>query len=152
MFSKELLTDFIKATTTEWLMVNKNGAYSLGTISGSTARIYSSLLTVYHENKRLALLNKLEDSLIIENKRYDLSSQLYPGGVIYPHGYNNIVEFEFTSFPRWRFYINGVILERKYILLENEDTLIAYYRIINSPYEAEKLKIEVRPLVTFKSH
>lgn len=149
---REILNDFMKSTHIEWLMVNKNGSYSLGTVSGSTARVYSALLTIMHENRRISVLNRIEDYLIIENRRYDLSSQLYPGGVIHPTGFNNIVEFELNPYPKWIFTAGGVTIERRYVLHPDEDTFIVEYKIIHSPYESSKLKIELRPLITFKSH
>jgi predicted glycogen debranching enzyme len=47
---------------------------------------------------RLVLLSKLEETLLIDGRRYELSSNQYPG-VIHPQGFHYQIAFQLNPFP-----------------------------------------------------
>src|SRR6476660_1486609 len=76
------------ALSREWLETNGIGGFSSSTIVGLNTRRYHGLLTAATRPPvgRLVLLSKLEEALIIEGRRYELSTNRYPG-VVHPQGF-----------------------------------------------------------------
>ena len=67
--------------TREWLETNGIGGFSSSTISGLNTRRYHGLLTAATKPPvgRFVLLSKLEETLVIDGRRYELSANQYPG-------------------------------------------------------------------------
>src|SRR6266498_3094232 len=76
------------ALSREWLETNGIGGFSSSTITGLNTRRYHGLLTAATKPPvgRLVLLSKLEETLIIDGRRYELSTNQYPGAV-HPQGF-----------------------------------------------------------------
>ena len=73
--------DLDTALSREWLETNGIGGFSSSTVLGLNTRRYHGLLTAATKPPvgRLVLLSKLEETLIIDERRYELSSNQYPG-------------------------------------------------------------------------
>src|SRR2546430_7757225 len=97
------------ATGREWLETNGLGGFSSSTIIGMNTRRYHGLLTAATKPPvgRLLLLAKLEETLLIGGKRYDLSVNRYPGPV-HPQGYRFLKEFRLDPFPIFTYGVDGV--------------------------------------------
>ena len=69
------------ALNREWLETNGLGGFASSTIVGLNTRRYHGLLTAATKPPvgRLVLLSKLEETLIIDGRRYELSTNQYPG-------------------------------------------------------------------------
>src|ERR1043166_5696720 len=74
----------------EWLETNGIGGFSSSTIIGLNTRRYHGLLTAATKPPvgRFVLLSKLEETLLVEGQRYELSANQYPH-VIHPRGFEN---------------------------------------------------------------
>ncbi|HRY28617.1 MAG TPA: amylo-alpha-1,6-glucosidase [Elusimicrobiota bacterium] len=133
----------------EWLETNGRGGYAMGTVAGCNTRRYHGLLTVPLRPpvQRFQVLNRLEESVFINNTRYPLSCQAYPG-VVHPHGYHYLERFRLDPFPVWTYTVSNVRLEKTFFLRYGEDTAVVLYRHLAGP----KIAIETRPLVTCRDH
>ena len=99
-FDRESCRDLKVALTREWLETNGIGGFSSSTISGLNTRRYHGLLTAATKPPvgRLVMLSKLEETLVIDGRRYELSSNQYPG-VIHPQGFQYQTAFRLDPFP-----------------------------------------------------
>src|SRR5262247_555016 len=99
-FDEESCRDLNVALTSEWLETNGIGGFSSATIAGLNTRRYHGLLTAATKPPvgRFVLLSKLEETLVIDGSRYELSSNQYPG-VIHPRGFDYQSDFRIDPFP-----------------------------------------------------
>src|SRR5216110_2449222 len=97
------------AQSREWLETNGIGGFSSSTISGLNTRRYHGLLTAATKPPvgRLVLLSKLEETLIIDGRRFDLATNEYVGAV-HPRGLDFLVGFRLDPFPVFTFECDGV--------------------------------------------
>src|SRR5438552_9635517 len=91
--------DLDAALQREWLETNGLGSFASSTITGLNTRRYHGLLTAATNPPvgRVLLLSKLEETLIVNGKRYDLSANQYPGAV-HPRGFDYLREFRLDPF------------------------------------------------------
>src|SRR5271157_189359 len=93
-FTKETCGDLDAALRREWLETNGLGGFASSTIVGLNTRRYHGLLmaATHPPAGRTLLLSKLEETLVVEGRRYDLSANRYPG-VVHPQGHLLLLEF-----------------------------------------------------------
>src|SRR3989442_7373052 len=98
-FKPEICRDVDAALRREWLETNGLGGFSSSTIVGLNTRRYHGLLTAATKPPvgRFVLLSKLEETLVIDGRRYDLSANQYPGAV-HPQGYRHLQEVRLDPF------------------------------------------------------
>ena len=115
---KDICTDFVAATSREWLETNGIGGYAMGTVSGAGTRRYHSLLTAATRPPlgRIRTVSKFEETLMIGSEKFELSSNQFPGAVN-PYGYKFLTEFRLDPFPIWTYEIEGVVLEKKLFMV-----------------------------------
>src|SRR6185295_13408706 len=106
-FTTDVLHDFNAATSREWLETNGIGGFASSTIIGLNTRRYHALLTAATRPPagRVVLLSKIEETLVIGGRRYDLSANQYSAAV-YPQGYNRLKEFKLDPWPVARFVVD----------------------------------------------
>src|SRR3984893_11559289 len=97
------------ASRREWLETNGLGGFASSTIVGLNTRRYHGLLVAATKPPlgRLVLLSKIEETLLIDGKRFDLSAHLYPG-VIPPQGFNYLKQFRLDPFPVFTYDVEGL--------------------------------------------
>src|ERR1700740_3241848 len=98
-FEQEICCDLEAALRREWLETNGLGGFASSTIIGLNTRRYHGLLVAAHKPPvgRLVLLSKLEETLFIDGKGFDLSANRYPG-VLHPQGFRYLKEFRLEPF------------------------------------------------------
>ena len=71
----------------EWLETNGIGGFASSTVSGMNTRRYHGLLVAATQPPvgRMVLLSKFEETLLVGDRRIDLSTNRYPGA-IHPAG------------------------------------------------------------------
>src|SRR5436189_6159793 len=106
-FKQEICRDLDAALRREWLETNGLGGFASSTIVGLNTRRYHGLLVAATKPPagRSVLLSKLEETLIINGNRYDLSANQYLG-VIHPRGFQHLNSFILDPFPIFTYYIN----------------------------------------------
>ena len=89
------------------------------------------------------LLSKLEETLVIGDREYEVSCNQYPGA-IYPEGHKYLSGFKQDLFPVFTYVVEDAVLEKSILMLHDRNTTIVTYKLIDSQ---KAIKIELRPLV-----
>jgi len=153
-YGHDAVTNFEEAASREWLDTNGIGGYASSSISGAHTRRYHGLLVAATRPPlgRMVLLSKLEETLIIDGERFELSCNRYPGS-IHPAGYRYLTKFRLDPFPVWMFQVNGVEIEKTVFMVHGENTTVIGWKINNrSKISDLRCEIEMRPLVAFRDH
>src|ERR1041384_8745465 len=118
------------ALTREWLETNGIGGFSSSTIIGLNTRRYHGLLTAATKTPvgRLVLLSKLEETLVIGDRRYELSANQYPG-VVHPQGFNYQTGFRLDPFPVFIYDVEGLVLQKSVFMVQLQNTTVIYYEL-----------------------
>ena len=135
-FERETWRDLEAALRREWLETNGLGGFASSTIIGLNTRRYHGLLVAATKAPvgRLVLLSKLEEMLLIDGKRFDLSANRYPG-VIHPQGFNYLKQFRLDPFPVFTYEIEGIEIKKSVFMIHGENSTVIHYelrRIIRS--------------------
>lgn len=138
----------------EWLETNGLGGYAMSTATGENTRRYHGLLVAATKPPvgRMVLLSKLEETLVVDGRRIDLSTNRFPG-VTHPEGFRSLSSFQNDPFPTFTWDVDGVILEKEVFMPHGEDTVCVTWRLVkggNDGNEAGPIRLEVRPLVAFR--
>jgi predicted glycogen debranching enzyme len=143
------------ALSREWLETNGSGGFSSSTIVGLNTRRYHGLLTAATKPPvgRLLLLSKLEETLIIDRQKYELSANQYTG-TVHPQGFQYQTGFRLDPFPRFTYEIQGVRLEKSVFMVQGENTTVIQYDIFKTQAQADgsSLSLEIRPLIAFRDY
>src|ERR1041385_6792255 len=118
------------ALSREWLETNGIGGFSSSTIVGLNTRRYHGLLVAATRPPvgRLVLLSKLEETLVIDGRRFELSANRYPG-VVHPRGYNYLRRFRRDPFPVFTYEAEGVTIEKSVFMVQGENTTVVEYTV-----------------------
>src|SRR5579863_5691385 len=129
-FDQEVCADLEQATSREWLETNGLGGFASSTLVGLNTRRYHGLLVAATRPPagRDVLLSKLEETLIVDGKRIELSNNQYPGAV-FPQGYFHIKGFRLDPYPIFTFESEGVLLEKHVCMLHGENTTVVAYKL-----------------------
>lgn len=143
-------TEYEKLINSEWLLTNRRGSFSSGTLCLSNTRRYHGLLTgaiTPVVNRTVALANCLE-TIITENGRYNLNHfEFDPPSVEKPevlpkHFYKDIgVHFKFST--------EQFDLVKSVYLMSDAD-IIAIEYTFNTVYE--KFEFNTRPLAAMRNY
>jgi predicted glycogen debranching enzyme len=141
------------APSREWLETNGIGGFSSSTIVGLNTRRYHGLLTAATKPPvgRLVLLSKLEETLIIDGQRYDLSANEYPG-VVHPQGFQYQTGFRLDPFPSFTYEIQGVRLEKSVFMVQGENTTVVQYDIFKTQADKSSYSLEIHPFIAFRDY
>ncbi|HEX7286116.1 MAG TPA: amylo-alpha-1,6-glucosidase [Candidatus Angelobacter sp.] len=151
-FDKSICTDFEQALSREWLETNGLGGFACGTVAGANTRRYHGLLTaaLNPPGERTLLLSKLEETLVLRDRRIDLSTNEYPGAV-HPRGYEHLAGFRLEPFPTFNFEVEGIRLEKTIFMPQGSNTVQIEYTLLQAPSGVEPV-LEVRPLIAFRDY
>jgi len=143
---RETLNDFEKAGSKEWLVTNGIGGYASTTVIGANTRKYHGMLVASLEPPlaRMNLVSKLEESVLIQKQRYDLSCSQYPG-VVHPEGFKYLESFEQDSAVKFIYKIDDATLEKSVFMVYGENSTVVIYRLVSSG--DTPVVLLVRPLI-----
>ena len=146
-FGADVCADVERASCLEWLETNGIGGFASSSIAGLNTRRYHGLLTAATTPPvgRVVLLSKLEETLIVNGGRYELSANRYSGAV-HPRGFEHLREFRLDPGPVWTYEAAGVRLEKRVSMVDGENTTVIEYTI------AGDAALEVRPLIAFRDY
>ena len=154
-FKRETCRDVDAALQREWLETNGLGGFASSTIVGLNTRRYHGLLVAFTKPPvgRLVLLSKLEETLLIDGKRFDLSANRYPG-VIHPQGFHYLKQFRLEPFPVFTYEIEGIEIEKSVFMIHGENSTVIQYELRknNRPDVPKNLRLEIRPLIAFRDY
>jgi len=152
-FKHDTIKDLAAATAREWLETNGLGGFSSSTIIGLNTRRYHGLLTAATKPPvgRIVMLSKLEDTLVIDGRRYELSANQYPGAV-HPTGFQYQTGFRLDPFPVFTYEVEGLLLEKSVFMVQGQNRTVVHYELRSTNAEHESIKLEVRPLIAFRDY
>jgi predicted glycogen debranching enzyme len=90
----------------EWLETNGLGGFACGTIIGANTHRRHALLCAATEppRRRMVLVNKIDEILVVENKKFELGCNQFPGAVA-PCGYEFLRDFSCEPLPQWNYIL-----------------------------------------------
>src|SRR6202049_58453 len=99
VLDEQICSDLSLSGNRECLETNGVGGYASSTITGQNTRRYHGLLVAATKPPlgRMVLLSKVEETLVIDGRRYDVSTNSYPH-VVHPAGYKLLKEFRLDPF------------------------------------------------------
>jgi predicted glycogen debranching enzyme len=151
-FGQELTANLEAATRREWLETNESGGFASATVNGSNTRRYHGLLVAATKPPlgRLVLLSKLDETLIVDGRPFELGTNYYPG-VVHPEGYRFLKQFRLDPFPTFTFEVEGVKVEKTVFMVQGENTSVIEYRVIGRT-GAQEIELEIRPFIAFRDY
>jgi predicted glycogen debranching enzyme len=153
-FNTDTLRSLPASTSREWLETNGLGGFSASTIIGLNTRRYHGLLTAATKPPvgRVVMLSKLEEVLVVDGRRYELSANQYPG-VIHPQGWQYQTQFRLDPFPIFEYEVEGLRLTKSLFMIQGQNSVVVEYLLdVDSAVSYNSLKLEIRPLVAFRDY
>lgn len=147
-FHKDVLHNFSEFQRYEWLESNALGAYSSSSIIGMNLRREHGLLVVPHhrENKKVVTLAKFEETIFIENRLFEISSNQYEDNM-YPHGYQYQEKFLLSPFPTFVYKVEDRKIRKTLFLLENRNLLAVRYELMN---QGRPVTLVIKPFIAVR--
>jgi predicted glycogen debranching enzyme len=147
-FERDICNDFDAASSREWLETNGIGGFASSTVSGANTRRYHGLLTAATRPPlgRVTMLSKIEETVIVDGERYELSANQYPGK-IYPQGFRYLKSFRLDPFPVWVYEVGGLEIEKRVFMIDGENTVVMRYQLPRRT--RTPIELELRPLLSF---
>ncbi|MGJ5814600.1 amylo-alpha-1,6-glucosidase [Paludibaculum fermentans] len=149
-----ICADLPRASTREWLETNGLGGFASSTITGLNTRRYHGLLCAATKPPvgRLMLLSKVEETLVVDGRRYDLSVNQYPGAV-HPTGHQYLREFRLDPYPVFVYQVEGLELEKRLFMVHGENTTVLEYELRALDRDGlPACELELRPLLAFRDY
>lgn len=153
MFTKDKTTlqDFANAAQYEWLETNGLGGWSGSSIIGVNTRRYHGLLVaaIAPPTDRMVLLSKLDETIVVDDKRIELGINLFPDNIIHPRGHQYLDSFNKDLFPQWEYEAEEVRLKKTIAMIHGENTVIILYEIMKA---SKPFSLELLPLIAAKGY
>jgi glycogen debranching enzyme len=132
----------------EWLETNGLGGYAMSTVTGENTRRYHGLLVAATRPPvgRMVLLSKVEETLLVNGRRIDLSTNCFPG-TTHPEGFRFLTGFCIDPFPTFKWEADGVVVEKEVFMPHGENAVCVTWRLLKGE---GPVGLEVRPLVAFR--
>src|SRR6266446_8510929 len=154
-FGQDVCGNLEAALRREWLETNGLGGFASSTINGINTRRYHCLLVAATKPPvgRFVLLSKLEETLLVGDRSFDLSANRYPG-VVHPQGFRYLKQFRLDPFPVFTYEIESIEIEKTVFMIHGENSTVVHYELRknNRPDSPKNLKLEIRPLIAFRDY
>ena len=132
----------------EWMLTNGISGFCGGTAIGANCRKYQGLLVACTNSpeERYMILSNLNEEININGKLHQLSSCKYTDKIV--DGFKNLQGFYYDGLPHFRFFVDGVVINKKIAMEYGKNTVVIEYDILNGSKES---KINIKPLFTFRN-
>ncbi len=149
--NKTTLRDFANAAQYEWLETNGLGGWSGSSIIGVNTRRYHGLLVaaIAPPTDRMVLLSKLDETIVVDDKRIELGVNLFPDNIIHPEGYQYLDSFSKDIFPQWEYEAEGIRLKKTIAMIHGENTVVILYEVMKA---SKPFVLELLPLMAAKGY
>ncbi|MFN8589048.1 MAG: glycogen debranching enzyme N-terminal domain-containing protein [Candidatus Eisenbacteria bacterium] len=140
--------DFATASASEWLLSDGLGGYAAGTRSGApTRRSHVLLAAALPHGDRLALVQRLEEKLLLDGTQHELSAAYAPGRAPREGAWAQLEQFRAEPWPRWRWRFDDVVIEKSVRLVDGHNGVAISYRLV----AGRDARLAVAPLLTARS-
>ncbi|MEO7095217.1 MAG: amylo-alpha-1,6-glucosidase, partial [Polyangiales bacterium] len=137
----------------EWIVTNGLGGYASGTVAGVATRRYHGLLVAALPAPlgRTVMLNHLSERVRLT----DRTTVLGLGGEerqneLSLEGAGHLVELRLEQgLPVWRYELDGLVLEKRVVMLHMQNTVHLSYRLIEGD---GPVRLTLRPALHFRPH
>jgi predicted glycogen debranching enzyme len=122
-FGPDVCGNLDAALRREWLETNGLGGFASSTIVGLNTRRYHGLLVAATKPPVGCYipLSKLEETLLLDGRAFDLSANRYPS-VVHPQGFCYLKQFRLDPFPIFTYEIDGIEIEKTIFMLQGENS------------------------------
>lgn len=148
-FNKSELVNLSYSLKREIICANKTGAYCNTSIVTCNTRRYHGLLAVPIDafgGKKHLLLSSLDESLILNGKRFNLGIHCY-GSVYEPRGHKYIIDFEADPVPKITYRVGEIVFTKSILLVPDSDQVVIRFELVNAP---AKVKLLLTPFLAFR--
>ena len=113
----------------EWIITNGLGGYASSTIIGANTRRYHGLFVapLNPPAKRYLMLSKLDESLEIKGKKYELFTNI--GKNYISEGYKYLDSFEKNPLPEFNYKVKNVSVNKKISMVYGKNTVVINYNV-----------------------
>ena len=136
-----------KGLKREWLITNGMGGFASSTIIGANTRRYHGLLVapLMPPAQRYLILSKVDESIQIENQKYDLYTNV--GENYISQGYKYQEKFEKDNFPKFTYKVEDVEVTKTICMEHGKEYVGICYNVKNSN---KKSILKLAPIVNFR--
>lgn len=126
-----------------YLMTNGLGGFSSLSIIGSCSRNDEAVFMActHSPNYRINMIHRLEEVLVLDDKKVFLSSQDFQLHEKREQGYLFQSSFCFEDYPQWTYLVDGVEITKTIALEQGKNTIGISYRINNRSDKGVKLTV-----------
>ena len=127
----------------EYIETNGLGGYASSTFSGGHSRKYHGLLvaSLSPPVQRMVMVSKLEETLLVGDQSYPLSSNQFPG-VVHPKGFSYLTSFSRDLFPEFIFEVPGIRIKKTIAAVHGENTTLVLYEVLEAD---QKFSLSLQP-------
>ena len=131
----------------EWIITNGIGGYSSSTIIGANTRKYHGLMVapLYSPARRNLILSKLDESIMLDGRKYDLYTNICKDYV--SQGFKYLESFQKEILPVFKYKVEDTDITKTICMQYGRNTVIVYYKIRNGNYNA---KLQLAPVFNFR--
>ena len=131
----------------EWIITNGIGGYASSTVIGANTRKYHGLLvaSIIPPAKRRLLLSKLDETIEIKDKKYDLYTNVCKDYI--SEGYKYQESFSKEILPVFKYKVKDVEISKNICMQYGKNTVQIYYKIKNGKSPA---KLTLAPVINFR--
>lgn len=146
-FAKEEL-NLEKGLENEWIITNGIGGFASSTIIGANTRKYHGLLvaSINPPAKRTLILSKVDESLEINDEKYDIYTNL--GKNFIKHGYKYQTGFSKEYMPAFKYEVNETEITKIICMEHLKNTVSILYKIKNGK---NRIKLTLTPLMNYRN-
>ncbi len=139
--------DLKDGITREWIITNGIGGYSSSTVIGMNTRKYHGLLVapLTPPARRFLILSKLDESIEIDGKRYNLYSNMCKNYI--SDGYKYLEKFEKEYIPIFTYKVADVTITKSICMKHGRNIVCVLYHIENNGANA---KLTITPVLNFR--
>lgn len=140
--------DIKKGIQKEWLITNGIGGYASSTVIGANTRKYHGLLVAPLEPpaQRHVILSKLDESILVENEKIDLYTNLCKNYI--SEGYKHQESFEKQAYPEFIYKVKNVKMTKKVCMVYGQNSVVINYVIKND--NSTDIKMTIAPIMNFR--
>jgi predicted glycogen debranching enzyme len=140
----------------EWLEADGLGGFASGTVGGERTRRYHALLleATRPPTGRVVLVNGIEAWIdAARGARYPLTRQRYVPHALHPDTTADLVTFDTTRWPTWRFRIDeDVHVTVELFVARGSGETVLRWRLQSSRPSSQALTLRVRPLISGRDY
>ena len=131
----------------EWIITNGLGGYASSTIVGANTRRYHGLFIapLNPPAKRYLILSKLDESIEIKGKKYELYTNI--GKNYISEGYKYLDSFSKDILPIFKYTIKDVSITKTICMIYRRNTVLVYYKIRNGK---DRAKLIIAPVINYR--